>query len=145
MAQSPAQGIIVAYGSTRGSGQQDLQQQMPVPSAPPWAHMEQAPDPIFLHHTFIHTCGNWPTERTMELGLQRTTPLVRFDWGPWHGWWGSQYFGGVPHMVIFWHWTGQQELVGPEAKIYVNIGRTASYKRGHGERMEHLTPVSPGC
>ena len=117
---------------------------MPMPSAPPWAGHEQALDPIFLHHTFIHTCGNWPEERTLELGMQRTSPLVRFAGGPWHGWWGSQYFNGVAHMVVFWHWTGKQELVGTEAKIYQNIVRTATYKRGQGEWMEHLTPVAQG-
>ena len=127
-------GILMAYGPTyRAHPYQHAQ-----PAGPTFQGMPMA---VAIKHQFMHT-STWPDSRLMILGTRNNEPVVQFhhkqgEASAWHGSWQMR----DKELWIWWNYTVCESNVRLHPMVYTIIVRTDSYRRGHSDWIEVLTPV----
>jgi len=132
-------GILTAYGPPAAERAHPYQHAQPTG---PTFQGQGMPMAVVIHHQFMHT-STWPESRLMILGTRNNVPVVQFhhkpgEAGAWHGSWELR---DNKEFWIWWHYSGCQSSVRPHPLVYTAIERTDSFRRGHGEWVEVLTPV----
>ena len=136
----PSMGILTAYGPPAAERANPYHEHAQ-PTGPTFQG-QGMPMAVVIHHQFMHT-STWLDTRLMILGTRNNAPVVQFyhkpgEAGAWHGSWELR---DNKELWIWWHYSGCQSSVRPHPLVYTAIERTDSFRRGHGEWVEVLTPV----
>ena len=119
--------------------------------APPWEQppaqagpaQQRIPVAIVVSYQFMHT-STWHTSRILRLGTWGMRPVVQFIDGnvscAWHGKWERR----GDQLLIWWHFSGEEDKVRHNPMVYTIIDHTDSFRRGHGEGVEVLSPFRQG-
>jgi hypothetical protein len=139
-------GILAAYGPPGPPGPPAAERAHPYQHAQPTGPTFQGqgmPMAVVIHHQMMHT-STWPQSRLMLLGTCNNVPVVQFHHKPgepgyWHGSWELR--GNPKEFWIYWHYSGMQSKVPSWPSVYTAIDGTDSFRRGHAEWVEVLTPL----